>query len=158
MELHRPRVLERKVEPFDGSVVERDVGRFPRCRRRDREAVVLARDEDASRRPFENWMVRAAVPERKLEGLVPGGEGEQLVAETDPEQRHAADQLAHDGDLVLEGLGVAGTIREEDSVETKQLARGRVVRKHRHRRARTRHATEDGALAAVIDDGDPYEP
>ena len=98
------------------------------------------------------------MPERKLEGLVPGSEGEQLVAETDPEERHAADQLAHNGDLVLEGLGVAGTIREEHSVETEQLVCGRVVRKHCHRRARTRHATKDGALAAVIDDGDPYAP
>ena len=53
-------------------------------------------------------MVRAAMTKRELVGLVTGRESEQLVSETDPENRHAAEQLADDGDLVLERLGVAG--------------------------------------------------
>ena len=103
-------------------------------------------------------MVRAAVAERKLVRLVPCGECEQLVAEADAQERHAADQLPHDGDFVLERLGVAGAVREKHAVEAEQLVHGRVVRKHRHGRAGTCQASEDGALAAVIHDGDPHEP
>ena len=50
-----------------------------------------------------------------------GREAEQLVAEADPEHRHAAEQLAHDVDLVLERLGVAGAVREQDAVVAGEL-------------------------------------
>src|SRR3954469_5759562 len=69
MELHRPRLLQRKCQALDGVVVEGDVSRLTCIRRCDGEAVVLARDEDPSGSSFEDRMVRAAVAERQI---VPG--------------------------------------------------------------------------------------
>jgi hypothetical protein len=80
MELHRARAQPRKVEAFDGSVVERDVCDLLRCARPDREAVVLARHEHAVDAFVEDRVVGPSVAERKLVGLVPGCEREQLVA------------------------------------------------------------------------------
>src|SRR5256885_13050137 len=117
VELHRPRVLERQIETFHRAVIERHVRRLARLRGRDREAVVLTRDEHATGRALENWMVRPAVSEGKLEGLVPGGQCKELVAEADSEQRHTADQVTNDGDLVQEWFRVAGAVGEEHPVE-----------------------------------------
>ena len=75
------------LQALDGLVVERDVRRLARLAGRDREAVVLAGDEDATRSSLDDWMVCAAVPERELERLVARGESEQLVSEADPEDR-----------------------------------------------------------------------
>ena len=87
MELDRARVLEWKVETFDRPVVERDVCCLARLRRGDGEAVVLARDEHATRAALEHRMVRTAMAERELERLVPGREGQQLMSEADTEDR-----------------------------------------------------------------------
>jgi hypothetical protein len=46
------------------------------------------------------------------------------VAEADPEDRHAAEQTAHGLDLVPEGLGVAGPVREENGVVVGELVSG----------------------------------
>ena len=43
------------------------------------------------------------------------------MAEADPEQRDAAEQLAHDLDLVDERLGVAGAVREHHAVVAGEL-------------------------------------
>src|SRR5919199_3174435 len=72
VELRRAGAQLREVESFDGLVVEGHVRRLGVVRRRDREAVVLARDEDAAGLPLEHGVVRAAVAEWELEGLVPG--------------------------------------------------------------------------------------
>src|SRR6266498_5495431 len=99
-------------------------------------------------------MVGAAVPERKLEGLVSRPEREQLVPEADAEDRHAAEQLTDDGNLVCEWLGIARPVRQQHSVETDEFVRGRIVREDRDGGPRARKATEDRALAPVIDDRD----
>ena len=70
-------------------------------------------------------MVRAAVAERELVRLVARRETEQLMAEADAEDRHAPDQLAHDGDLVRKWLGIAGAVREQYAVEAQELVRRR---------------------------------
>src|SRR5688572_10584999 len=91
MELERARMLLRQGQALDGAVVERnvrDLGAVPAYR----EAVVLARDEDAARRELEHRMVGAAVAERELEGLQAGREREELVAEADPEDRHRSEE------------------------------------------------------------------
>src|SRR5262245_52077781 len=100
VELHRARTQLRIGEPLDGAVVERLVRRGAVLGRRDREAVVLARDEDAAARALEDRVVRAAVAERELERPEPGGAREQLMAETDAEDTRPADEVAHGRRLV----------------------------------------------------------
>ena len=77
-------------------------------------------------------MVRAAVSEAQLAGLVPRCEPEQLVAEADAEHRHASEQLAQDGDLVHQWFRVARPVRQHHAVERRELVGGHVVRKDRH--------------------------
>src|SRR5690349_11336018 len=74
VELRRARAELRERKTLDGAVVQRDMRRFASVVRRDRKAVVLRSHEDAAAEPFEHRMVRAAVTERQLEGLVPGRE------------------------------------------------------------------------------------
>src|SRR5687768_14052232 len=93
VELERLGAHPAQLEAFDGPVVERDVRLLPRVARRDREAVVLRRDEDGVRRALEDRMVRAAVAERELERPASGCEGKELVAEADPENRDPSDQV-----------------------------------------------------------------
>src|SRR5687768_1407587 len=66
VELDRAGAEVREVEALDRSVVEGDVRRLRVVGRRDREAVVLTRDEDAAGPPLEHGVVRAPVPEREL--------------------------------------------------------------------------------------------
>src|SRR2546428_12087498 len=56
----------------------------------DREAVVLRRDVDAPGTKVFDGLVPAAVPEFQLERRPSEGEGQQLVAEADPEVRDTA--------------------------------------------------------------------
>src|SRR5919106_6080387 len=79
VELERVSAKLRVVEALDRAVVEGDVRRLARLARLDREAVILARDEDATARPLEHGMVRTAVAERQLARLVAGRAGEELV-------------------------------------------------------------------------------
>src|SRR5712691_4388272 len=116
MELQRPGAQLRERETLDGSVVERDVRHLPRLRGVDAEAVILSGHEHAAALALEHRVVRAAVAERQLRRREPRRTPEQLVAETDPEQRHAADELADDGALGLERLRVAGAVREQHAV------------------------------------------
>ena len=80
-------------------------------------------------------MVGAAVAERQLVGLVPGGEPEQLVAEADAEHARPAEQAADRLDLGDERLRIAGAVREQDAVEPGELVRIGVMREDRHGRA-----------------------
>src|SRR5260221_7178463 len=106
MELERAGAQLGKIEALDRPVVERDVRRLFRVGRADREAVILARDENAAAVALEHRMVRAAVTEGQLERLVAGRHGQDLVAQTDAEHIYAAEQVAHDGRLLLERLRV----------------------------------------------------
>ena len=99
-------------------------------------------------------MVRAAVSERKLVRLVPCGKREQLMAEADAEDRDAADQLAHDGDLVCKWLGITGAVRKQYAVEAQELVHRSVVRKDGDRCAGAREPPQDRTLAPVVDDSD----
>src|SRR5947199_4604919 len=56
----------------------------------DREAVVLRRDVDAPRTKVFHGLVPAALPEFQFERRPSEGEGQQLVAEADPENRDTA--------------------------------------------------------------------
>ncbi len=81
-------------------------------------------------------MVGAAVAERQLRRLVAGREPEQLVAEADPEHRHAAERLAHDPRLLDERRRVAGAVREQHAVVGGELVGIADVREDGDRGAR----------------------
>ena len=156
MELHRARARA------PGSRAPR------RCRRRARRASPRRSSDGATAKPWfwlvtstwfgplvEHRVVRAAVAEGQLERLVAGGEREQLVAEADAEDGHAAEQ------------------RRAPSRPRRRAARGRRARSRAGRRRSaasssasascgktvTRRAgpgepAQDRALAAVVDDRD----
>src|SRR5688500_12885867 len=125
VELERPRVVLGERGALDGAVVERDVCALGAVAAR-REAVVLARDEAAARLRVEHWVVGAAMAERELVGLEPGREREELVAEADPQDRDAAEELLDDPDLIGERGGIARAVREEHSRGPGGENRGRV--------------------------------
>ena len=102
----------------------------------DGEAVVLARHQHAARALVEHRVVGAAMAEGELEGLVPGREADELVAEADAEHRHRAQEPAHGLGLRAQWLGVAGAVREHDAVEALELVGLGRVREDGHRRPR----------------------
>src|SRR3989475_8856956 len=76
---------------FDGAVVQIQVRHLELGTREgvgiDREAVVLRCDVDASRTKVLDGLVPTAVPEFQFERRPPEGEGQELVAEADSEDR-----------------------------------------------------------------------
>src|SRR5438132_964465 len=79
VELRRAGPMPGQVERLDGAVVERDGSDLAALARLDGEAVVLARDQHPPAGSVEDRVVRAAVPERELEGPEPGRERDELV-------------------------------------------------------------------------------
>src|SRR5919201_4010206 len=92
VELQRAGAEPREVETLHRAVVERDVRHLLRRRGLDREAVVLARHQDAIRALVEHGMVVAAVVEGQLVSLVAGSQGKELMPKADAEERHAAEE------------------------------------------------------------------
>jgi len=64
-------------------------------------------------------LVRAAMAEFEFEGFSTEGTGEDLVAEANAEERFFADELAGGFTGVIQGLGIAGAVREENAVGAK---------------------------------------
>jgi hypothetical protein len=96
----------------------------------DRKTVVLAGDADAAAVQVLHGVVGAVVAELHLEGLGTRGQRHDLVAQADAEGGLAAvDQLAHGGDGVVAGLGVARAVGQEDAVglELQHLGRRRLA-------------------------------
>src|SRR5205814_7602659 len=102
------------------SVVQVQVARLPTAagerRRIDGEAVVLRRDLHAPGREILHGMVGAVVAEGQLVGLATGRESDDLMAEADTEDRHAADQGAHAVHQIGYALRIAGAVRQEHAV------------------------------------------
>src|SRR5690349_17642115 len=113
MELRRARAELRVVETLDRPVVERAVRDARLVAGCDREAVVLRGDEHLARAVVEHRMVRAAMTERQLEGLLAGRHREQLMTEADTEHRHTAEQLLQHLRLALERRRVTRARRQE---------------------------------------------
>jgi hypothetical protein len=116
MELHGARIQLGEVEPLDvPSYREIAVAS-------ESSSGVTANPwfcEVTSTRPdvaLEHRMVGAAVAERQLERLVPGREAEQLVAEADPEDGRTAEEVTDDRGLLDKRVGIAGAVREDDTV------------------------------------------
>ena len=79
--------------------------------------MVLAGDEDALAVEIQDRVVGAVVAELHLDGAAAAGEPEELMAEADPEHRHAhLHDLADGGDGIITGPRVARAVREEDAI------------------------------------------
>src|SRR6266705_306479 len=107
------RALQAPVKKRDvgASQVRRERGRI------DREAVVLAGDDDRAALQVLHRVVGAVMSELHLHGLGSGGEAHQLMAEADPEGRYpGVDDFADRADRVVAGLGVARTVGQEHPV------------------------------------------
>src|SRR4051812_10446455 len=78
--------------------------------------MVLGGDLDRARREILHGLVHAAVAELELVRLSADGEGEELVAETNPEERALSEQSLHGVDGVGHGRGIAWAVRYEDAV------------------------------------------
>ena len=113
----------------------RDTGRCGQGLHIDGEAVILARDHDASRLEILHGMVRAVMPEFHLEGLRAACEAQQLMSQANPEHGNARlEQAPNRPDRVITGFGIARTVREKDAIglQSKRLFRRRLRRQHGH--------------------------
>ena len=144
------------LEPFDGAVVERDVAHLGAVARLDGEAVVLGGHEHAMRAGHAHGVVRAAVPERELERPQAERERDELVAEADAEERHAAEQVADGLHRPVELGGVAGPVADQHHRRLELEHGVRVPRAGDDHRldARLDEPAHDRALAAEVEDDD----
>src|SRR5439155_3249983 len=97
VKLDAERLLRRSSQTLAGLVVQVDVGRLDSGRKRgevDAEAVVLRRDLHAPRRDVLDRLIRAAMTELELVGLRAESERENLVPETDAEDRFFSEEPA----------------------------------------------------------------
>ena len=92
-------------------------------------------DEHPVRRALEHRVVRAAVAERELVGLVAGRERRAAGGRGRSRGSARVRSARARRRLVRERLGVAGAVREEDAVVAGELVRVDVVRKDRDRGA-----------------------
>src|SRR5690242_15766391 len=108
-------------EALEGTVEERYMRRPQiRAQRRwiDREAVVLAGDDDLAAVEILQRVVGAVVAELHLQSLRARGEAHQLVAEADAEdgQTRRVEDLADRFDRIVARLRVAGPVGEKNAV------------------------------------------
>src|SRR5436309_7817818 len=150
MELHA--VVAVAMKALAGAVVQRDVRGI--ALRGDAEAVVLHGDEHTARLHVLHRMVRAAMAEVELEGVVPEREPEQLMAEANAEERHGAEQVADRLDLAGEHGRIAGPIRDQHRARLRLEDRVGIPRTGNDERleAGMREPLRDRALRAEVDD------
>ena len=114
MELHSGNLQAGVLESGERLVVEVDVCRLsPRCLDAiyvHAEAMVLTRDLNATRLEVSDRVVRTPVPEAELIGLRTQCTSEQLVAQTNTDDRLGTDHLLHLVDHVIQRTGVTGTV------------------------------------------------
>ena len=73
--------------------------------------MVLSSDLDSTRLQIPDRMVATMMAELQLERFSAQGEPRQLVPETDPENRHATDELSNVLLGVGHRLGISGSVR-----------------------------------------------
>ena len=156
MELERARAQLREVEAFDRAVVERDVRRLGGLARAHREAVVLARDEDAAG-------LRARAPDGSRRdgrtGACTSRGRSRCAMSWWPRQMPSTGVRPSSSATVFVSRGRAAPGSPGPGERsTPSCARERVgvdvVRMDGHLRARLREPAEDGVLHAVVDDAD----
>ena len=107
------------TEAGDGVVVEVAVGNFEAGGERiflDGKAVILGGDLYFARKHVQDGLIGAAVAELELKCLRAAGEAEQLMAESDSENGNLAQYAANAVLGVVERLGIAGAVAEENPV------------------------------------------
>src|SRR5262245_17944437 len=99
--------------------------------------MILRRDLNLARPLVQYRMIRAAMPELQLERLAAHCQPEDLVPQTDAEYRSFARYFAHLRGLPLQGLGIAGTVREKHPIrrQRKHILRGGTGRNYGNARA-----------------------
>ena len=120
VELYGEKRLRPVPDAFARPVVEVHEVRLPALverRRIDGEAVVLGRDDGPVRAHHQRRLVVAPMTVLELEGRRSGRDRQQLVAQTDAEDRLAQrDRLADVGDRRPALLRVAGAVRQHHPV------------------------------------------
>jgi len=108
------------AQAFVGVVVEIEVRDFDFAGgervRVDAEAVILRSNFDFLREQILNGMIGAVVAEFKFEGFSAEGQAANLVTEADAKDGDPAEQFFYVFDGVAHGLGIAGTVGEEDAI------------------------------------------
>ncbi len=127
----------------------------------DREAVILRRDFDLSGLQEFHRMIRAAMPELQLERLSAERQTENLMTETDAEDRLVGlRQVARVLDGVVDRRRIARAVAQENAVHARgeHLFRRRRRGKHVHLTAVGHQAPEDVPLDAEVVRADAQRP
>src|SRR5919199_4915276 len=112
--------------------------------------MVLAGDLDTPCVEVADRVVRAVVPERHLVRLAAQSQSEELVPETDAEDRRLSEDVAQVRDRLLQGRWISGTVREEETIGRlrQDLSRGCRAGHRQHRGAPVPQLLVDGAFHA----------
>src|SRR5581483_6565149 len=105
------------TKPFVRSVVEVAHRRFEVARERfgvDRVAMIVRRYQDLTAAQIEHRLIAAAMAVGQLVGPCTAGQREQLMSQTDAEERLAADETAKQIDGGAEVRRVTGTGRDDN--------------------------------------------
>src|SRR5579863_3422159 len=112
-------ILDRKYRQtpvphsLDGAVVQIDVRNHDLALERggvDREAVVVSRDLNGLGTKVHHGLISAMMPELEFIGLTAQRQAQNLMAEADPEDRHAADEFRRGPNRVIDRLRIARAI------------------------------------------------
>jgi len=126
------------AQAFERLIIQVDVGEFNFVGVDgvgiDGEVVVVGGDLDLAGGVVADGVVAAVMAELEFVGFATEGEAAKLVAEADSEDGDAAEHVLDGFDGVVDWLGIAGAVGEEDAVglETQHITGGGLSRNHRH--------------------------
>ena len=122
----------------------------------DLELMVLAGDVDPPGVQVFDRVIGTMVSIGQPRGRGAGGPAEDLMAETDAEQRNAAQRLARELNGAVEDGGIARAVRQHQAVRLQRpdVRPCRGVRKHDHRATALAERAEDVGFHPIVDDGD----
>ena len=97
-------------------------------------------------------MVAAVMAEFELVSLAAQSNAGQLMAETDSEDRHAAQEFANRAHGVIDRLGIAGAVGEEDAVglQVEDILGAGLGGNHRHAAALAHQHAQNVLLDAEV--------
>src|SRR5262249_53375914 len=151
------------TKTFERLVVEIGVGDFDLVGVErigiDGESMVVRGDLDFAGDFVEHRMICAAMAELQFVRLATNRDAENLVAEANPENWLAGDQLADLHGLMLKRLGITGAVRQEDAVgfQSQNVFCGRGSGNHREAAADLTKPAQNVVLDSEIV-GDDVEP
>ena len=118
-------------QPLHGVVVQIDMRKLDRALERvgvDGEAVVLRRDFDLAGGQIFHRLIAAVMTELELVRPAAESEAQNLMPETNAEDRSFADQLLHVLFRIRYRIGIAWAVGKKNSIgiERKHVLRGRM--------------------------------